>query len=279
MAKPLPAEALEFLDGCENPVARLEIYPPANSANSLLRLSDAEARKTGEEAVQLMEGLRYEYAFVGTGAENFRLEEEFGKGAVVPSSNPRLAHCGSIATGLNTGRLALVARNATGEIVGRVALEIRSRKEGYREVYQAWLKFDMAARLVWHGGDDVYGAGQRDIATLYEYWVFFKLLNIVSAVLKLEKPAAHALIEETTDGFGLKLKSGEQLAFDGVTFGGARPLRVRFSYNRSFISQFRARSGWIVDRAHAPGLLVELVAGRVLLSRSGNSGNHGACAF
>lgn len=443
MAKPLPAEALEFLDGRETPVARLEIYPPNNPANALLRLGDAEAREAGEEAVQLMEGLRYEYAFVGPGAENFRLEEEFGKGAVEPSSNPRLAHCGSIATGLNTGRLALVARDAAGEIAGRTALEIRSRKvsyrgdyrlmlediteqcvallmelrapttmrvapdpgrtpdtlhqrfaflrgllgsrqfrdalhriathphqrwvpeetvhdmrrgfkpdartlrqlaraprrvplppghplakiipslperillhrnaqtedtpenrfirfalqtfsgflnrmrlkleeigsaadtrlkaeiaalenqletalaadvfrsvsdpdmlplgspvlqrkEGYREVYQAWLKFDMAARLVWHGGEDVYGAGQRDIATLYEYWVFFKLLDIVSAVFKLEKPAAHALIEETADGFGLKLKSGEQLAFDGVTFGGARPLRVRFSYNRSF---------------------------------------------
>jgi len=437
------AETLEFLCERGNPVASLELYPPDNPANALLRLEDAEAREAGEEPVQLMEGLRYEYAFVCPGAENLRLEEEFGKGAVEPSSNPRLAHCGSIATGLNTGRLALVVRDATGEIVGRAALEVRSRKvtyrddyrrmlediteqsvallmelraptamrvapepgrtpdtlhqrfaflrgllgsrqfrdalhritthphrrwepeetvhdmrrgfkpdartlrqlaraskrvplppghplakiipslperislhrnaqtedtpenrfvrfalqtfsgflnrmrlkleeigsaadarlkteiaalenqletalaadvfrsvsdpdmlplgspvlqrkEGYREVYQAWLKFDMAARLVWHGGDDVYGAGQRDIATLYEYWVFFKLLDIVSAVFKLEKPAAQALIGPTDDGFGLKLKSGEQLAFDGVTFGGARPLRVRFSYNRSF---------------------------------------------
>lgn len=440
------AEALEFLDERGNPVARLELYPPDNPANALVRLGDAEAREAGEEPVQLMEGLRYEYAFVGPGAENLRMEEEFGKGAVEPSGNPRLAHCGSIATGLNTGRLALVVRDAAGEIAGRAALEIRSRKvsyrgdyrlmlediteqcvallmelrapttmrvapdpgrtpdtlhqrfaflrgllgsrqfrdalhriathphrrwepeetthdmrrgfkpdartlrqlvraprrvplppshplakiipslperillhrnaqtedtpenrfvrfalqtfsgflnrmhlkleelikkgsaadvrlqaeiaaletqletalaadvfrnvsdpdmlplgspvlqrkEGYREVYQAWLRFDMAARLVWRGGDDVYGAGQRDIATLYEYWVFFKLLDIVSAVFKLEKPAAQALIAETEDGFGLKLKSGEQLAFDGVTFGGARPLRVRFSYNRSF---------------------------------------------
>lgn len=437
------AEVLAFLDERGNLVASLELYPPDNPPDALVRLEDVEAREAGEEPVQLMEGLRYEYAFVGPGAENFRLEEEFGKGAVDPSSNPRLAHCGSIATGLNTGRLALVARDAAGEIVGRVALEIRSRKvsyrgdyrlmlediteqcvallmdlrapadmrvapepgrtpdtlhqrfaflrgllgsrqfrdalhritthphqrwvpeetvhdmrrgfkpdartlrqlvraprrmqlptghplakiipslperislhrnaqtedtpenrfvrfalqtftgflnrmrvkleeigsaadtrlqaeiaalenqletalaadvfrnvsdpdmlplgspvlqrkEGYREVYQGWLRFDMAARLVWRGGDDVYGAGQRDIATLYEYWVFFKLLDIVSAVFKLEKPAAHDLIEETADGFGLKLKTGEHLAFEGAFLGGARPLRVRFSYNRSF---------------------------------------------
>jgi predicted component of viral defense system (DUF524 family) len=111
---------------------------------------------------------------------------------------------------------------------------VLQRKEGYREVYQAWLKFDMAARLVWRGGEDVYGAGQRDIATLYEYWVFFKLLDIVTGIFQLEKPAADELMEKTADGFGLKLKSGEQLGFDGITFTGARPLRARFSYNRSF---------------------------------------------
>ncbi|KAF0102954.1 MAG: hypothetical protein FD187_1759 [bacterium] len=111
---------------------------------------------------------------------------------------------------------------------------VLQRKEGYREVYQAWLKFDMAARLVWQGGDDVYGAGQRDIATLYEYWVFFKLLDIVTGVFQLNRPAAAELMEETADGFGLKLKSGEQLGFEGITFAGARPLRARFSYNRSF---------------------------------------------
>lgn len=111
---------------------------------------------------------------------------------------------------------------------------VLQRKEGYREIYQAWLKFDMAARLVWQGGDDVYRAGQRDIATLYEYWVFFKLLDIVTGVFQLDSPAAAELMEETADGFGLKLKSGEQLGFEGVTFSGARPLRARFSYNRSF---------------------------------------------
>ena len=437
------SESLEFIDDRGTSVARLVLYAPAGKADSLFRLSEAEARDAGEEQVQIAEGLRYEYAFDGNGAENLRLEEAFGKGMVEPSNNPKLLHCGSIATGLNTGRLGLMARDAAGNIVGRAALEVRSRKlgyrndyrqmlediteqcvellmelrapaamriapdpgrspetinqrfaflraligsrqfrdalhritthphqrwepeetacdtrrsfrpdaravrqlaraprrsplpdahplakviaslperisiyrnvqtedtpenrfikfalqtfvsflnkmrlklevigrtadarlreeiatlesklettlaadvfcnvseldmlplgstvlqrkEGYREVYQAWLKFDMAARLIWHGGDDVYGAGQRDIATLYEYWVFFKLLDIVTQVFKLEKPAVQTLIEETADGFGLKLKTGEHLAFEGVFLGGARPLSVRFSYNRSF---------------------------------------------
>ena len=442
MSGPPPEDTLEFSDERGAVVARLAIYPPESTAGALSRLGDSEAKEAGEESLQLLEGLRYEYEFLGDGADRFRLEEEFGGGVVERSSNPSRAHCGTLVPGLNTGRLGLVARSA-GETLGRAALEVRSRKvsyredyrrmlediteqcvallmelrapssarlapdpgrspetihqrfaflraligsrhfrdalhriathphrrwepeetacdtrrgfrpdaralrqlarsprrtelpadhllarivpslperisvhravqkddtpenrfvkfalqsftaflhrmryrleeigspadtrlraeiralegqletavgtdvlrgasepdtlplgspvlqrkAGYREVYQAWLKFDMAARLVWRGGDDVYGAGQRDVATLYEYWVFFKLLDIVSKVFELKKPAASELIEETEGGFGLKLKTGEHLAFEGVTVGGARPLRVRFSYNRSF---------------------------------------------
>jgi hypothetical protein len=111
---------------------------------------------------------------------------------------------------------------------------VLQRKEGYREVLQAWFRFDMAARLVWHGGDDVYGGGQRDIATLYEYWVFFRLLEIVSSIFKLDKPAVEELIEETGDGFGLKLKSGKHLAVRGSFESGGRKLSVEFGYNRTF---------------------------------------------
>ena len=35
--------------------------------------------------------------------------------------------------------------------------------------------YDLAAKLIWTGGEDVYGVGKRDIATLYEYWLFFIL--------------------------------------------------------------------------------------------------------
>ena len=111
---------------------------------------------------------------------------------------------------------------------------VLQRKEGYREMLQAWFRFDMAARLVWHGGDDVYGGSQRDIATLYEYWVFFRLLEIVSSVFKLDRPAVEDLIEQTSDGFGLKLKSGKHLAVRGSFKSSGRELHVEFGYNRTF---------------------------------------------
>jgi predicted component of viral defense system (DUF524 family) len=110
------------------------------------------------------------------------------------------------------------------------------RREGYRQVLQAWTQFAMAAKLVWQGGENVYGMGQRDVATLYEYWVFFELLRTVRDVFKLELPDIHKLIAPTGDGFGLMLKSGRHLPLMGTSKQPGRELEVRFSYNRTFSS-------------------------------------------
>jgi predicted component of viral defense system (DUF524 family) len=72
------------------------------------------------------------------------------------------------------------------------------------------------------------------VAALYEYWVFFKLLDVVATVFKLDKPASQSLLEPTADGFGLKLKAGKFIALQGRSVQPGRVLEVQFSYNRSF---------------------------------------------
>jgi predicted component of viral defense system (DUF524 family) len=111
---------------------------------------------------------------------------------------------------------------------------VLQRREGYREILLAWLKFDAASRIVWTGGNDVYGSGKKDVATLYEYWIFFKLLDVVSSVFKLKPPKTSDLIEETDDGFSLKLKAGQRLLIEGISNFESRPLKIRFAYNRTF---------------------------------------------
>jgi predicted component of viral defense system (DUF524 family) len=92
----------------------------------------------------------------------------------------------------------------------------------------------MAANLTWDGGNDVYEAGKRDVALLYEYWVFFQLLTSVTRLLQLDNPPARQLIEWTHDRFDLRLKSGTMLSFEGIVRGTERPMRARFNYNRTF---------------------------------------------
>jgi hypothetical protein len=107
------------------------------------------------------------------------------------------------------------------------------RKSGYREILTTWLKFDLAAELIWHGGDDVYGAGKRDMAALYEYWVFFQLLRLFRDKFELAAPLARDLFEHTQGGLNLRLKSHHELGIQGRCLRHARRLHVRFSYNRT----------------------------------------------
>jgi len=114
---------------------------------------------------------------------------------------------------------------------------VLQRKEGYREVLRVWLMFDLAAKLVWKGGDDIYKGGKKDIATLYEYWLFFKLLDLFKSVFDIEPKGISELIKETADGLNLQLKQGTHTALKGVYNTGTRKLNIRFNYNRSFSGQ------------------------------------------
>ena len=111
---------------------------------------------------------------------------------------------------------------------------VLQRKEGYREVLRVWLMFDLAAKLIWKGGDDIYSGGKKDIATLYEYWLFFKLLELFQSIFEIESKDISDLIKETPDGLNLQIKQGKLTALKGVYDSGSRKLNIRFNYNRSF---------------------------------------------
>lgn len=111
---------------------------------------------------------------------------------------------------------------------------VLQRKEGYREVLRVWLMFDLAAKLIWKGGDDIYSGGKKDIATLYEYWLFFKLLDLFQSIFEIEPADIAELIKETPDGLNLQIKQGKYTALRGVYNAGCRKLNIRFNYNRTF---------------------------------------------
>jgi hypothetical protein len=111
---------------------------------------------------------------------------------------------------------------------------VLQRKSGYREVLNAWLKFDLAAKLVWKGGDNVYDAGKKDIATLYEYWLFFALLDLLKEVFNIEPKSIEKLIQYDKGRLSLNLKQGTAIAMKGVYKSPSRNLNIQFSYNRSF---------------------------------------------
>ena len=110
------------------------------------------------------------------------------------------------------------------------------RKEGYREVLQAWMMSKLAAQITWKGGDNVYQAGKRNVAALYEYWVFFKLLDIVKETFHLEltEEDEKKLVKTDKDHINLELKQGHTKMIGGLFREASRTLNVRLYYNRTF---------------------------------------------
>ena len=106
--------------------------------------------------------------------------------------------------------------------------------------------YDLAAKLVWNALDnDSYQIGKRDVATLYEYWLFFKLLRLIEGIFKVDAKETEALIKETRDGLGLQLLAGKHTAIKGEYDYKGRELSIKFSYNRTFSrSDYPSAGSW-----------------------------------
>lgn len=118
--------------------------------------------------------------------------------------------------------------------LGSTALQ---RKAGYREVLRWWLRFRTAAELSWEAGEDLFRAGQRDVASLYEYWLFFELLGWFCRKCRGgNRPAVEELVDGLNEGSpNLRLRKRMELGpFVGTFAGQSRRLNAHFAYNRRF---------------------------------------------
>ncbi len=111
---------------------------------------------------------------------------------------------------------------------------VLQRKEGYRELLRYYLTADMAAGLSWNAADEVYKGGKRDVALLYEYWLFFKFMELMEEVFGIRPSPVADLIVPTGNRLELTLKKGELKVIAGVFTRENRSLHIEFSYNRTF---------------------------------------------
>lgn len=111
---------------------------------------------------------------------------------------------------------------------------ILQRKEGYCEVLKTWLRFELAVKLIWQGGEDVYGDGKKDIAILYEYWLFFKLLGLFHEMFKIDTQDLSRLFEKSEKSLNLRITQGSLIALKGVFEAETKKVNIQFNYNRAF---------------------------------------------
>lgn len=126
-----------------------------------------------------------------------------------------------------------------------VGNQVLQKRVGYREIYRAFIEFELAAQLTWQGGEDVYGAGQRNVATLYEYWTFLELAKVVGRLCDVPLDSSQ-LVQRTQDGLGVSLRSGRHVQLQGHITRYGRPIAVELHFNRTFRGTTNDES-WTVE--------------------------------
>jgi hypothetical protein len=112
--------------------------------------------------------------------------------------------------------------------------QVLFRRPGYREIFHSYLQSETAAQLAWPGGNDVYGAGKKNVATLYELWIFFALAKLVAGLCTVETLNLEKLVRVGDSGFSLTIRRGRRLALSGTTQRFGRKIGLTLFYNKSF---------------------------------------------
>jgi len=133
--------------------------------------------------------------------------------------------------------------------------------EGYREILRAWLLTDAAASLNWQGQKDSYDGSTRDVATLYEYWIFLQLHQILDSFPNMDRLSGASsthdniapFIEENNGTILINLKSGKQsLAQFLLRQPHQADLRIDLHYEKTFGQKNSAHSSGSYSRQFRP---------------------------
>lgn len=117
------------------------------------------------------------------------------------------------------------------------------RRDGYRDIYRAFLQYDLAAQLTWEGGDDIFGAGNRNVATLYEFWTFCQLATILSDVCGTPLDLAD-VVEVTDTAMHLRMQRGHAVVLHADLVRAGRAMHVELWFNRTFPGTHSTDGSW-----------------------------------
>lgn len=111
--------------------------------------------------------------------------------------------------------------------------QVLQKREGYSQIFHAFGMLDMALQLDWKGKDEVYEGESKNVALLYEYWLFFELYKIIKSIDGCEtREVEDGAFLDTGNGVTISLKQGHPScqAFSISKYG----VKVNLYYNRSF---------------------------------------------
>lgn len=120
--------------------------------------------------------------------------------------------------------------------------QVLLQRGGYRHLLSAYAQFQLSARLAWPGMEEVYSASQRNVATLYEYWVYLQLGKTIARLCNRSFDLG-SMIEPSKDGLTLRLHVGERRVLLGTVNRLGRTIRLELWFNRTFSADGKESGG------------------------------------
>ena len=121
--------------------------------------------------------------------------------------------------------------------------QVLQKREGYRDIFKAYVETEFASRLSWQSAPDDYGAGRRDIAALYEYWAFIQLSQVVADLIGQQFDLS-PLVQSGPNGLTVGLRTGVETVLSGVVERLDRRLHVELCFNRTYGSNAARIGSW-----------------------------------
>jgi hypothetical protein len=135
--------------------------------------------------------------------------------------------------------------------------QVLQKRAGYREVFRTFALAETGARLAldWEI-EDIFGASQRNVATLYEYWAFLQLAKLVGRVCGTDLSAQ--ALELSSDNLSLAFPRGKRSRLSWQTLVRGRSLAVTLYFNRQFLVSAKPDASW--TRAMRPDCSLRIKA-------------------
>ena len=140
--------------------------------------------------------------------------------------------------------------------------QVLLKREGYRQIFSTFALIESSLDLRVELEDAIHPS-QRNIATLYEYWTFLKLVEVIGAACG-DRYAPLRLFERDGDGLSLGLRRGQQSQLRWQVLVAGRLLAVSVYFNRTFrtANDHRNDGSWSQAMVPDASVLIHPIGGR-----------------
>lgn len=125
--------------------------------------------------------------------------------------------------------------------------QVLQKRDGYNQIFAAYSMIDLALRLSWDGKENIFAGQAKNVALLYEYWLFFVLRRIMLSIGASEDDSDDKSkiknIIESKDSLTINLKEGfaSRQKFSLAEYN----TKINLYYNRTFSPvEFSSTTYW-----------------------------------